>query len=234
MTGRVLRLALAVLVLLAAGCADEAVAPTHTASPTASSEPTPSFVVQGVPSALPISDADFADFRAFAAQIAEAVSARDSSFFTNRGIEYITLCEGYDTPPECRGQPAGTKYEGIYAFDETSDAVPILSRDNFAGMLDNWWASASSSASDEYATGEPRLLGLARWDGNEALAIVGLIVDGSTVQRQLRIFRFIRIAGNEWALHVERRLPVTETMDWLSGTCAGCYDYFEPWQGATN
>src|SRR5450756_2664666 len=159
MTGRVLRLALAVLVLLAAGCADEAVAPTHTASPTASSEPTPSFVVQGVPSALPISDADFADFRAFAAQIAEAVSARDSSFFANRGIEYITLCEGYDTPPECRGQPAGTKYEGIYAFDETSDAVPILSRDNFAGMLDNWWASASSSASDEYATGEPRLLG---------------------------------------------------------------------------
>ncbi len=203
--------------------------PTRTTHPTSA----PTFVVTGIPSAMPVTDAAFDEFRTFSRRIDAAARTGDSRFFANRGIEYLTVCQERDTTAECVGQPAGTRFEGIYDFDSLTGTVQMLQRDEFARMLDDWWDTALPAESDENGAGGPRVVGIARWDGFEALAVVSLIAEtGTGIQRQARIFRFI-LAG-EWVLHVERFLPASDLVTrWLSGTCAECYDYWEPWQGAT-
>jgi len=127
----------------------------------------PTFVVTGIPSAVRFSDADFDGFRIFSQQIDDAARAGNSRFFANRGIEYLTVCQERDTSVECTGQPAGTRFEGIYAFDSLTGNVQLMKRDEFASMLDDWWATALQEESDANGTGAPRVLGIARWDGNE-------------------------------------------------------------------
>ncbi len=202
-------------------------------SPTVPEMATPTFVVTGIPASMGINDAVFDEFRVFTRQIDNAARTDDSRFFANRGIEYLTVCQERDTSLECTGQPVGTRLEGIYAFNSQTGDVLLMSRDAFATMLDDWWATALHEKSDDYGSGEPRVEGIARWDGNEALAVVSLIAetDHSVTQRQARIFRFIQIADGVWALHVERFLPTYDLVArWLSGTCAECYDYWERWE----
>jgi hypothetical protein len=172
----------------------------------------------------------------FSQEIDDAARAGNSRFFANRGIEYVTVCQERDTSAECAGQPAGTRFEGIYAFDSSNESsigsVRLMPRDEFARMLDDWWATGLHEESDANGTGAPRVLGIARWDGNEALAVVSMIAQTHTdgTQRQARIFRFIRTDAGEWVLHVERFLPTFDLLaPWLSGNCIACYDYWEPW-----
>jgi hypothetical protein len=100
-------------------------------------------------------------------------------------------------------------------------------------MVSEWFTSALPDESDNQGDGAPRLFALAQSSEEELLAITSLIRDAgaSAIERQCRVFRFSLVDGN-WALLGELFCYATvASEDWLSGSCAECYDYWEPWEG---
>jgi len=202
-------------------------APTQTAEPQLTALPTAEpTLVPGTPSP------NFEAFRAFAAEIDAAVVAGDAAFFADRGVEVEITCRGDEQLGQCTNQPAGTVIRGIPGYAWRSDAGGVNPRADFEEFVSDWFAAAIPDESDDRGGGAPRLFALAQSSEDEFLAIASLIRDTGSypnIQRQCRVFRFSFVDGN-WVLRGEVFCYATlVSEDWLSGACAECYDYWEPW-----
>ena len=225
-------------VLISVGCSEEQEEEPSAFSATAtlqSPSPTPHVSRSRSPTPEPIwvsgsASAYFEAFRAFAAEIDAAIASGNAEFFAARGVEIEVTCKGDEQLGQCVNQPVGTILRGIPGGAWQSDAFGVSPRADYEQLVSQWFASALPNESDKYGDGAPRLIALAQWSDEEVLAIGSLIRDiGSQqgIQRQCRVFRF-SLVGENWVLPGELFCYATATSDdWLSGTCAECYDYWE-------
>jgi hypothetical protein len=239
-----------VLLLLPIACADDDSAPTRTAdlaSPTVhasatlsptltnSSSNTPSPLTTTTPTPVGSAPTSLHEFVAFVSQIEDAIQSKDADFFANRGVEIEMTCRGDEQLGPCSGQPSGAVIRGIPGAAWHSDTSALFPRHNYRTTVADWFAAALPAQADNIGGGAPRLAALAwRRDNGEFYAIATLIADAGPpagIQRQTRVFRFLPgVAGIDWALSGELFGAVSATSaDWLSGTCAECYDYWQPW-----
>ncbi len=204
---------------------------TPTAAPTAAPTPTPE------PTPAPES-AGMDGFRAFAALIDDAVAVGDGSFFSGRGVEEEQICTGEEQLGPCAGESADTMLRGIPGAAAQSDAFALFTPDDYAAMLQDWFASGRPEDTDVYGSGEIVLYALAhrpaQGGADEAyLAIVsGIVTSGPDALRQARVLNFQFLDGG-WRLISELLATVEFTAaDYLSGDCGDCYDAWERWEGA--
>jgi len=226
------------VVSLLTGCSDEEVLPISSPSPTLSPQawqnPTPEPTSSPTPElthSMGVASASFEAFRSFAVDVDTAIASEDAGFFATRGVEVEVICSGDEQLGQCTGQPAGTVIRGIPGYAWRSDAGGLNSRADFEQLVSQWFQAAMPSESDIHGNGAPRLLALAQRADDEFIAIASLIRDtgAASIQRQCRAFRF-SLADNRWVLGGEIFCYATvATEDWLSGSCAECYDYWEPW-----
>jgi len=224
------------------GCGDgeEVVTPAPEPSVTASAtaSPTPSATTTVAPSVTDLSEAGGREgFRAFAAQIDAALAVGDGSFFSDRGVEAEMVCAGDEQLGLCFGQPAGTVFRGIPGGVFQSDAFALLSPDEFAAMLEQWFADAHPELDDDYGDGSVTLYALAHQAAGEGeeeayqAIITAIVTSGPDSVRQARAISF-RYLNDRWRLAGEILSTIPQTADaWLSGECDYCYDRWERWEG---
>jgi hypothetical protein len=186
--------------------------------------------------------AGFDAFRAFAQQIETAVEGRDARFFVERARLAELTCTGEEFPLPCAGQPAGTTLVGIWSRAWASDASALLSPEEYALWLEDYFSTALGDLSDNYGSGVLTLYALAHGEAEGAevfRAITTSIVDryptgtpmGKT-EREAHVFDF-KFENGQWQFTGEiAALTSVTSPDWLSGDCAECYDRWERWEGA--
>jgi hypothetical protein len=203
----------------------------HTPEATPSAEETPAGGAEG-----------FDAFRAFADQIEAALERRDAAFFVERALPTELTCTGEELPLPCAGQPAGKTISGIPSRAWASDASSLLEPEEYALWLEDYFDTPLPDLSDEYGSGSLTLYALAhsQTEGKEVFrAITTSIVDryptgtpiGQT-EREAHVFDFV-FEDDRWQFVGETvALTSVTSPDWLSGSCATCYDHWERWEGA--
>jgi len=204
----------------------------------ADASPTPTNEATAAPTALSAKPtaSDPQSFREFAALIGDALAQADAAFFADRGVETELTCTGDEQLGPCAEQPPGTVLRGIPGSAWKSDAFGLSPTDEYAALLDEWFASARPDVSDERGSGEVKLYALAQGHsglGPQSLAIATLNREtgpATGIQRQARIFRF-GFTDGKWLLYSETLAAVGFTAeDWLNGQCGQCYEEWEPWE----
>lgn len=224
----------------------ESTSPTLASSPARSlapttSAPTATPVVTVSPSPVASVPAGMDAFQAFALEIDQAVAEHNSQFFLDHAEEVEFTCTGDEVGGQCAGQPAGAVFHGIPGAAWKSDASAFFSAEDYRANLDRYFNAAMDSEIDQYGPGTIRLYALASKAGPETteyLAITTAIVDiyPSTDypigrnEREAHAFRF-RENGGDWAFVGEWAAgTLVVSVDWLSGICTQCYDYWESWE----
>jgi hypothetical protein len=219
------------------------------ATPEATPELTPSPEATATPEATPSAEETpaggaegFDAFRAFADQIEAALERRDAAFFVERALPTELTCTGEELPLPCAGQPAGKTISGIPSRAWASDASSLLDPEEYALWLEDYFDTPLRDLSDEYGSGSLTLYALAhsQTEGKEVFrAITTSIVDryptgtpiGQT-EREAHVFDFV-FENDRWQFVGETvALTSVTSPDWLSGSCAACYDHWERWEGA--
>ncbi len=164
------------------------------------------------------------------------------------------MCTGQEGEIEgqCLRKPAGTTFTGVWSFGADSGYAYVLSPEEYQQELSLHFAAVTPSLADELGSGDIILYGLAthprdsNWwpsfdipPGRQAFyAITSAIVTrGEEHSREVRVFVFTR-DEDRWGFLGEilvRTVPDIIEVDraWISGDCAGCYDYWERWEGST-
>ena len=196
---------------------NSATAAVSTASPTiatatATASPTPVHIF-GTPLA------NFADFRDFAGQIASAIQDKDASFFLQDPVIHTEDCSSM-------GCASGT-VSGVDFGGWLGEASPY-SIDTLHGYLAYFFDA------------QAKLFGIAAVHSDRGGAIGGpatfaVLTANTVTSASVVVLEFIH-DGNLWRLKqvMEAGSVREQPSEWLSGACAQCYDYFEPWQGATS
>jgi len=189
-------------------------------SPSASPQlsPAPS---ESVPASGP--DAAFDSFREFALRIEAAVESGDTNFFTDNAV-FSTL----ECPNELQGDcgfPYPTTIEGIRVGLWQSEGT-VQASDEFKRTLTDYFAA------------NPRLDSLAALNRDIGGGIGGpayyAILNSTAAPSGTTIALGFVNDGGAWRFYLYLNAGTTErsTNEWLSGTCAECYDYWEPWEGS--
>jgi hypothetical protein len=117
-------------------------------------------------------DSDAGGFRAFAAQIQQALDANDSSFFAERMLLDRGTCEPADLTPGIGQRPctaAGAPWEGFRAGFWRSDGFYITGEGAISGF-EEFFADRLPDASDDFGDGKLRVYALE--PGAEAAAAI--------------------------------------------------------------
>lgn len=233
----------AVFVSVAAGCSEEEepASPTPTlATAVASQTPEPQLTLSPTSGPTPLPgtpSANFEAFRAFAAEMDTAIASTDAAFFVDRALEVEMVCQGDEALGQCGGQPAGTVIRGIPGSAWRSDAFYIFSLDEYREYLLRYFAADRPSQLDEYGNGSLKLFALGSDDVGslQFIAIATSIVEEyptgvpiGEAARHARVFSFV-VANGKWRFAGETAATGGTAGEWLSGNCAECYDYWEPW-----
>jgi len=231
------------LLLAAAACDDAAKPPfLPEASPTVTAEATPT--VAATPTTLPTRPAssptpetrDIDGFRAFVAQIAQAVAAGDGQIFVDRARQSDETCAGTEELGPCAGKPAGTELEGLWRGLWHTDATELVAPDEIATDFESFVADALTGETDGFGAGSARLYALASsklgifGEGDAYYAIVtGILPGDEGPERHIEVYQFTS-DGERWRLYgvIEAGVLYEE---WLSGECGECYDRWERWEG---
>ncbi|MEX1195819.1 MAG: hypothetical protein WD904_03810 [Dehalococcoidia bacterium] len=217
-------IAAAFLALVAGGCGDDdddiptgtaSVGPdsTITATPAA---PEDTLTATPASTLLSIPPAGFDEFRTFGAAIDQAIQAQDVDFFLRDPVISTEQCP--NILYQCT-QPVSGIMVGLWR----SEGRP-MAMDEFKTFL-----------SDRFALGF-QLAALATLTHDSGGAIGGP-VDIAVVMQQSdpttnAYVLFFERNGAGWRLKLlmNSGRPSDESNEWLSGTCAECYDYFELWE----
>jgi len=182
----------------------------------------------------------FDGFREFSSLFIEALASGDTSFVIDRADRVSVTCEGTEQAGPCSGAAAGEVRYGIPGSAWRSDARGIFMDEDYAVNLSRCRDASLPDLSDEYGAGALRLFALgsmARQDGRTYEVITTSITNqypstGYSVGepfREAHVFYFHR-NGVEWRFDGETAAAASITaVDWLSGTCSQCYDYWERW-----
>jgi hypothetical protein len=182
----------------------------------------------------------FGGFREFAPLLMDALASGDTGFTVDRADRVSVTCEGIEQAGPCSGVAAGEVRSGIPGSAWRSDAGGIFSDEDYAMNLSRYREASRPELSDEYGTGALRLFALgsmARQDGGAYEVITTSITNqypstGYSVSepfREAHVFYFHH-NGAGWRFDGEKAAAASITaVDWLSGTCSQCYDYWEPW-----
>jgi hypothetical protein len=227
-SGRLSPLALAVLLLISA-CRDgdengvPATSPTATVSQRASRSASPPLSPapsESVPAGGP--DAAFDSFREFASRIEAAVESRDTDFFIDNAILTSLECPN-ELQGDC-GFPQPTTILGIRVGHWQGEGT-VQPPDEFERTL------------SDYLSSNPRLHSLAALNGDIGGGIDGpayyAILNSAAAPSGTTIALGFANDGGAWRFYLYLNAGTTETStnEWLSGTCAECYDYWESWEG---
>ncbi len=241
------------LALLAACDGGEEPQPTPRPSPSVSRpSPTPEDTATPTPTveatAIVQAEADGLEgFRAFAAQIEEAVASGDVEFFPGRAVTRPYTCTGQEEfVLACVGQTPGAIVETFRVGYLGSEGVFTTLAD-YSARLDDFFGTARPDVSDEFGDGTPFLHSVAvslpphylgespPEDGAPEIyqAILTGIVDPTGQEgphRQARISNWLFIDGS-WRLTSDAVAASSRwTADYLSGDCDDCYDRWERWE----
>jgi len=160
-----------------------------------------------------------AGFRAFAAQIAQALQARDADFFMERTLTSSVTCPN-EFVPQCAGQPAGSSVEGI-PFGRWHSEGTLLPVDGFQADLVAYLNALGDPTLHAIGTLAQGILA----EGSAFFAVVLSSNEPSTT----RIFEFVLRDGG-WRMPAVIEAPIL-AHEWLSGECLECYDHWERWRG---
>ena len=120
-------------------------------------------------------------FRVFARLIEQAIAEKDSQFFVERAVLSEETCTGEEVLGPCPGQPTGTTLTGILGYFIPGDADWLISPEEYAQVLDQYFGAALGEMSDEYGSGSLVLYALFQNSDSEGtvtfLAITTSIVD---------------------------------------------------------
>jgi hypothetical protein len=184
------------------------------------------------PSIAAGSAGSFADFQAFAAEIAKALREKNASFFGAHSAASLWNCLGDETVGVCKGRPAGQDVQGIPVTREWA-TYQLYKTADYQAM----WQSA-------FARGETlELVAVANQFGDNPLmpmaeqsfqAVItaagnGTPAPGSEVPwRALVQVLFFEYFERSW--HLEGELvTIDHADDWLTGNCQVCYDAWVAW-----
>jgi hypothetical protein len=168
-------------------------------------------------------DAAFDSFREFASRVQAAIQSQDTNFFIDNAV-FTSL----DCPNELQGDcgfPYPTTIEGIRVGVWQSEGT-VQAPDEFEGTLSDYLAT------------NPRLHSLAALNRDIGGAIGGTpyyaILNSPAAPSGTTIALGFTNDGGAWRFYLYLNAGTTETStnEWLSGTCAECYDYWEPWEGS--
>jgi hypothetical protein len=195
--------------------------PTLRSSRTAMATPTPAAsptVEPGTP----------ADFQAFAGDIAAAIQTRNSSFFGEHVSSPDWNCMGDETVGVCLGHQAGAVLHGMPVTRDWS-MYQLYSAPDYKEA----WQAAFESGD------VLKLVGIANQAGDNPLmpgadqsfmAVIAVSAKASPAAlRDVRVLYFER-TGQSWQLDGQL-ITVKQAQDWVSGTCAACYDTWMAWPG---
>ena len=202
------------------------------ASPTVTAEATPT---ASTPTAVPESGS-MAGFRAFAAEVVQAVEAGDGGLFVDRARQTTGQCAGREELGPCAGKPAGTELEGLWHGLWRTGAVELAAPDDIASDFESFVTNPEAGESDGFGAGSAVLYALASsaqgifGEGDAFYAVVTAIMsgDGGT-GRRIRVYQFT-FDGERWRLYgvIEAGALYEE---WLSAGCGDCYEQWELAQG---
>ena len=214
---------------------------TPTVTVAAVSTPEPASTVETTPTTVsetsaPLPESSGMDgFRAFAAGVDSALTDGDASFFADRGLETEMTCAGDESFGPCLDQPAGIALPGIPSATIQSEPSVLLTPDDYAATLRDWFLRAKADLSDEYGSGGLVLYALAHQPAGDGIeeayqtVVTGIFTVATADFRQARILSYQFLDGS-WRLTRERFATVPETIEsWLSGECDFCYDRWERW-----
>jgi hypothetical protein len=161
----------------------------------------------------------------FAAQIASAIQGKDADFFLRDPVVTSIECSAGGPCPI----PGPTVVVGIRYGLWRSDGFVSSVADTRSQLVD-LLSSGRQLAAIAEATTDP-LYGDALQPQPGHFAVMNDPDDPGWVT----LLDFLR-DGSNWRLEdvVNARTTDASTNEWLSGRCSECYDYWEPWQGATN
>ncbi len=191
----------------------ETVTPAETANPTTAPTATPT------PDASSgTASADFRDFRVYARRVDAAITANDQAFFVDTAVITSIPC-GDEFVPQC-DEPGREAVEGIWVGLWGSEAFPEAPEE-VRQLLSEYFASGA------------RLHSLAAVYRDVGGAIGGptyfAVLAVASVPESTRVLFFRRVDA-AWRL-LGLFSGGSLSSEWLSGNCAGCYDYWERWEG---
>jgi hypothetical protein len=167
-------------------------------------------------------DAAFDSFREFASLIQDAVRSQDTNFFIDNAVIGSLECPN-ELQGDC-GYPYPTTIEGIRVGLWQSEGT-VQALDEFKVTLGDYLAS------------DPQLYSLAQ-AYSDGVGVGGrqeyfaILTNGAAPPHTV-VFVFVNDGGVwRFSLFMNARTPESVVNDWLSGTCAECYDYWEPWEGS--
>jgi len=193
-------------------------------------------------------------FEDFADQVDGAVRRGDSDFFAARAGDEVQ-CTGLEEPPlegteqmphPCLGQPAGVALRVIESREAESGFGGLLTNDEYAEILGEWFGGAVPEQADDFGDGAPALHAIVTWHSDSPLASVswGAVLTGivrlegmEAPVRSARVLGFEFVDGRWWltgelvAWLFEWSPEAAEI--WLSGGCESCYDEWEAWTGSS-
>jgi len=143
-------------------------------------------------------------FRAFAARIADALTASDASFFSHRVVVDEITCVGDESVAPCAGQPAGTILRGVFSALSGTDASSFFESDEYEALLQEWFASDRPDLSDELGSGILTLYALAYMNTAQPIylgILTGIFEAGTAgdARQEARVLHFQFVEGN-WRL----------------------------------
>jgi hypothetical protein len=114
--------------------------------------------------------------------------------------------------------------------------------EEYRASLLRYFAAERPGQSDGYGDGSLKLYALGssdNVDGPQFVAITTSMVEEfptgypiGAATREAHVFTFV-VTNGQWRFAGEKVATGGSAADWLSGTCAQCYDYWEPWEGAS-
>ena len=210
---------------------DAPAAPASSAYPTIRSSPTAiatlTVEIAATPALSPtVEPGRLADFYAFAGDIAAAIQARNSSFFAEHVSSPDWNCMGDETAGVCIGHQAGAVLHGMPVTRDWS-MYKLYSASDYKAA----WQAA-------YESGDVlKLVGVANQAGDNPLmpgadqsfmAVIAVSAKASPMAlHDVRVLYF-EYAGQSWQLDGQL-MTVGQAQDWVSGTCAACYDTWMAW-----
>jgi hypothetical protein len=163
-------------------------------------------------------------FRLFATQVEAALQAGDEEFFVQRAETSNLVCPN-EFEPRCSGQADGASVEGVWLAHWQSEGS-LVTPDDFRTEVSNHLDSLSAPILFALATDSREGGSLIGQEPPVFFAIVG--EDGDPLA-SVRVFEFAFVE-DEWRLRVMMTVPGVGQEDWVSGTCADCYEEWERWE----
>jgi hypothetical protein len=194
---------------------------TLTPSPVNDGSPTPAVAANSS-----VVAESFADFHAFAADIAAAISDKNASFFGEQSSPKVWNCLGDETHGVCQDRSAGDVLKGIPVTHDWA-RYSVYQVSDYEGLWQAAFAQGDTLTLAAVANqfGDNPLMPMAE---QSFMAVIKVAGHGAQAPIQEVHVLFFEYSEHSWQLEGEL-VSVEHVEDWLKGTCVTCYDKWMAW-----